>query len=243
MIFVWFGFFFPDFFFSPKQKANNCDLLDMEGYVLPENLHFTRVAESIELLVKMPVMVLPQPSQVNLPLCLGRHKPPSPWQMLPPWRCYPGSPLNPPAGAFLHGLKFLSNNVLIWWFWCLSGTQSTWQKELLAEIAWIICIRWKPNLRSFCSLFPLDYVVKWGLRQPARRREWRVIVAVDLLGDFSHKWVKSCVTKLLFDYFFSPHFSPDLGKFDSSLYTDSEEYLWMWEKLQVLWQTLPSVKK
>lgn len=122
------------------------------------------------------------------------------------------SPLNPPAGAFLHGLKFLSNNVLIWWFWCLSGTQSTWQKELLTEIAWIICIWWKPNLRSFCSLFPLDYVVKWGLRQPARRREWRVIVAVDLLGDFSHKWVKSCVTKLLFVYFIFPSFLCRFGQ-------------------------------
>lgn len=115
------------FFFSPKQKASNYDLLDMEGHMLPEKLHFIGVAERDELLVKMPVWSFPSPPhwqvtarhRFNLPLCLEGHKPPT-WQMLLPW-CYPGSPSNPPVGALLLGLKFLNNNVLTWWFWCLSG--------------------------------------------------------------------------------------------------------------------------
>ena len=130
--------------------------------------------------------------------------------MLPPW-CSPESPPNPSAGGFPYGLEFLNNTVLAWWFWCLSRRQSAWQEELLIEIALNIYIWWKPSLRSFCSPFPLDYVVKWGLRQPARRWEWRVIIAVDLLGDFSHKWVNSPVTKLLvISSLLSPNFSPDL---------------------------------
>lgn len=52
-----------DAFFSlPKQKASNYDLLEMHSYMLPENLNFTRLAESNELPVKRPLMVLPQPS-------------------------------------------------------------------------------------------------------------------------------------------------------------------------------------
>lgn len=65
-------------------------------------------------------------------------------------------------------------------------------------------------------------------------------VTVDVLDDFSHKWVNSPVTKLLFiSSLLSPYF--DLGKFHSSLYTGSEEY--ECEKNCSSYDKLPFVKK
>lgn len=61
MILFCFGLF-HFFFSSPKQKASSYDFLDVESYMLTENLHFTGVGERNELLVKMPVMILPQSS-------------------------------------------------------------------------------------------------------------------------------------------------------------------------------------
>lgn len=95
-----------------KKKLTTVICLTWKVYMLPEKLHFIGVAESDELLLKMPVTSFPSSShwqvmarhRFNLPLCLGRHKPPSTWQMLLPW-CYLGSPSNPPVGALLLGLN------------------------------------------------------------------------------------------------------------------------------------------
>lgn len=61
-------------------------------------------------------------------------------------------------------------------------------------------------MRRFWSLFLPTYVAKWGWRHPDRRWEWRSIIAVDLLGDFSRRQINGPVAKLLIFPSFSSKF-------------------------------------